>query len=63
MVERELPHDHSAPGLARQRLTDSLADGLGRDDLERARLITTELVTNPVVHGRGTITVRKNPAD
>jgi len=33
---------------------------LSRDDLERAKLAVSELVTNAVTHGKGEITVQAN---
>lgn len=58
MVELELPRGREAPALARQWLVDSFAAGLDHGELERAKLLTTELVTNAVVHGLGKITLR-----
>lgn len=54
----ELPRDSSAPGRARRWLADSFRSELDPEELERATLIASELVTNAVVHGRGEIILR-----
>lgn len=54
-----LDPDRTAPGRARRAL-DPLSPHLGREDMENARLLVTELVTNSVLHcggGPGSITV------
>jgi anti-sigma regulatory factor (Ser/Thr protein kinase) len=40
-----------------------MPDTFERSDLERVRLLVSELVTNAVVHGQGTITLRATDAD
>lgn len=51
-----LPHDRAAPGLARRHLTAAADDaGWDADLLDRALLLTSELVTNAVVHGRAPV--------
>jgi anti-sigma regulatory factor (Ser/Thr protein kinase) len=57
-VGLELPRDSSAPGRARQWLADSFRSELTPEELERATLIASELVTNAVVHGCGKIMLR-----
>lgn len=55
----ELPHSRAAPGIARSWLADRFAAELGSVELfEQAKLLTSELVTNAVVHGRGKIELR-----
>ncbi|HET8980552.1 MAG TPA: ATP-binding protein [Solirubrobacteraceae bacterium] len=54
-LERELPRTHDAPWLARRSLGDWFAAALAPDELHRAKLLTSELVTNAVLHGRGQI--------
>jgi anti-sigma regulatory factor (Ser/Thr protein kinase) len=56
--EANLPHTAAAPGIARRSLTAWLTPVLESGELEVARLLVSELVTNAVVHGRGVITVR-----
>jgi len=62
-LEVELPRDRFAPSIARHRLADWLAGTLDPADLDRARLLASELVTNAVVHGRGSIVLRAALAD
>lgn len=57
--ERALPRDVSAPGIARRTLNEWFATSFADDDaFDTAKLLASELVTNAVLHGRGTITVR-----
>jgi anti-sigma regulatory factor (Ser/Thr protein kinase) len=56
--EANLPHTAAAPGLARHSLTTWLTPALESGELEVARLLVSELVTNAVMHGRGSITLR-----
>lgn len=49
-----LPADPSAPALARQVVGQALGDSTHRDD---ALLVTSELVTNAVTHGRPPVTL------
>lgn len=58
MLEVNLPHTVQAPGIARRSLADWLAPAVGDSELETAKLLVSELVTNAVVHGRGAITLR-----
>jgi anti-sigma regulatory factor (Ser/Thr protein kinase) len=51
----ELPRDLGAPGRARRWLAESFGSELAAEELERATLIASELVTNAVIHGRGKI--------
>lgn len=57
-LEVKLPRDATAAGQARQLVVDQLASELGSEELDRARLLVSELVTNAVVHGQGAITLR-----
>ena len=60
MLEVNLPHTVQAPGIARRSLVDWLrrAPGVDASNLDAAKLLVSELVTNAVVHGRGEITLR-----
>lgn len=53
----ELPRDLSAPARARRWLAQSFRSELAPEELERATLIASELVTNAVIHGHGKITL------
>ncbi len=55
--ERGLPRGADAPWLARRSLGDWYGATLKADELHRAKLLTSELVTNAVLHGRGQITL------
>ena len=51
-----LPADHAAPGMARRYVTAvSVHAAWSRDLVDLALLVTSELVTNAVVHGRAPI--------
>lgn len=52
-----LPRDLAAPGAARRAVEQWFGALLDPDDLERVKLLTSELVTNAVVHGVGKITL------
>ena len=54
-LELQLPTSEQAPEIARRRVVERFAAELGPVQLEDARLLTSELVTNAVVHGRGSI--------
>jgi anti-sigma regulatory factor (Ser/Thr protein kinase) len=56
-VELELPRTRRAPQLARQWLVQWLGQALDDHEFDDVRLLTTELVTNAVVHGCGGIKV------
>ena len=58
MLQVNLPHTVQAPGIARRSLAEWLAPAVDADELDTARLLVSELVTNAVVHGRGEITLR-----
>ncbi|HSC02768.1 MAG TPA: ATP-binding protein [Solirubrobacteraceae bacterium] len=51
-----LPTSHT-PGIARRRLVERFAPELDTDRLQDAMLLTSELVTNALIHGRGRIEV------
>jgi anti-sigma regulatory factor (Ser/Thr protein kinase) len=51
-----LPHGADAPGIARGLLRSWAGAMLDRDQLDTARLLVSELVSNAVTHGQGTIT-------
>jgi anti-sigma regulatory factor (Ser/Thr protein kinase) len=53
----ELPRAPEAPRIARQQLARSFGDALKADQLQTVRLLTSELVTNALLHGAGSITL------
>ena len=57
-IDVELPRDPSAAGRARRLLEERYAGALDADELIRATLLVSELVTNALLHGQGTITFR-----
>ena len=57
-VEVELPRDSSAPRAARHWLQESFGATLDGGEIDRAKLLVSELVTNALLHGHGTITLR-----
>ncbi|MEA2160197.1 MAG: serine/threonine-protein kinase RsbW [Solirubrobacteraceae bacterium] len=59
----ELPRDVGAPGVARRSIAACFGSTLGAEMLTLAKLLTSELVTNAVVHGRGRITLSAQAND
>jgi anti-sigma regulatory factor (Ser/Thr protein kinase) len=55
--EVQLPRDPGAAGRARKLLAECFGARLTGRELDTAKLLTSELVTNAVVHGQGTITM------
>jgi anti-sigma regulatory factor (Ser/Thr protein kinase) len=53
-----LRRDVAAPAAARRSLEDWFDGALEPDVLSTAKLLTTELVTNAVIHGQGEISFR-----
>jgi anti-sigma regulatory factor (Ser/Thr protein kinase) len=53
--ERELPRSHDAPWRARRSLSQWYGATLRADELHLAKLLTSELVTNAVLHGQGRV--------
>jgi anti-anti-sigma factor len=51
-VELELGRDPGAPARARAELREALAEGVGDADRATLTLLTSELVTNAVIHSR-----------
>jgi anti-anti-sigma factor len=49
-VDLELARDPTAPALARAELRDAVAGGVGEADRATLTLLTSELVTNSVIH-------------
>jgi anti-sigma regulatory factor (Ser/Thr protein kinase) len=47
----------AAPALARRFVRRTLGDGVSRETLELAELLTSELVTNAIRHGSGHVSV------
>jgi serine/threonine-protein kinase RsbW len=56
--ERELSRSHDAPWLARRSLGEWYGSTLEAEELHRAKLLTSELITNAVLHGQGQIMLR-----
>jgi anti-sigma regulatory factor (Ser/Thr protein kinase) len=54
-LKLELPHIPEAPGIARRWLGECFDRQRTASELASAKLLTSELVTNAVVHGRGGI--------
>ncbi|HLY49960.1 MAG TPA: ATP-binding protein [Solirubrobacteraceae bacterium] len=54
----DLPRDATAPGLARRAVERWFGPLLDAEELASVKLMTSELVTNAVVHGIGGITLR-----
>jgi hypothetical protein len=57
-LELMLRRDVSAPRIARRALDEWFGQSIADDGFETAELLVSELVTNAVLHGPGTITVR-----
>jgi anti-sigma regulatory factor (Ser/Thr protein kinase) len=55
---RQLPRDTECAARARQHVREQLGEGLGDEALYRALLTTSELVTNALRHGEGSIELR-----
>jgi PAS domain S-box-containing protein len=62
-VEVALNPDATAPREARALIVDRFGDALAPQELDRAKLAISELVTNAVQHGRGQITLRAHLDD
>jgi anti-sigma regulatory factor (Ser/Thr protein kinase) len=56
--EQRLPRTHNAPWVARRSVAEWFGEVLGLDQVRTAKLLTSELVTNAVLHGQGQITLR-----
>jgi anti-sigma regulatory factor (Ser/Thr protein kinase) len=56
--EQELPRSRQAPGIARRSVVGWFGAALNADQLDAARLLTSELVANAVLHGEGKIVLR-----
>jgi anti-sigma regulatory factor (Ser/Thr protein kinase) len=63
LFELELARDVQAPKAAREAIADWFADLAEDLDLETATLLVSELVTNAIRHGRGTVTMRADLDD
>lgn len=57
-MEVELPRDPHAPSRARRLIGELGGSVLDRGELDRAKVMVSELVTNAVLHGRGVIRLR-----
>lgn len=57
-LEADLARDRGTPRRARQLLTERFADELNGAELDTAKLLSSELVTNAVIYGHGKITLR-----
>ena len=60
-VEVELPRDATAAVQARQLVVDQLEAELDSEELNRVRLLVSELVTNAVVPGNAIASRRRGP--
>jgi anti-sigma regulatory factor (Ser/Thr protein kinase) len=58
VFERQLPRTVDAPMRTRVQLKEWFEAELDQDELNTAKLLASELVTNAVVHGSGEITLR-----
>jgi anti-sigma regulatory factor (Ser/Thr protein kinase) len=58
VLDVELARETTAPQAARSLVKERFADKLSDQELDIARLLVSELVTNAVIHGRGRITLR-----
>ncbi len=56
--DEQLPRNPLAPGLARRAVVAWFRDALNGEQLDTAKLLTSELVANAVVHGQGQILLR-----
>jgi anti-sigma regulatory factor (Ser/Thr protein kinase) len=54
----ELPRAVEAPGHARRLLAAWAGDELAPDELDRAKLVCSELVNNAILHGTGKVELR-----
>jgi anti-sigma regulatory factor (Ser/Thr protein kinase) len=59
----ELPRVPEAPGIARRQLARVFGGALEQSRLHTARLLTSELVTNALLHGAGGITLHASLND
>jgi anti-sigma regulatory factor (Ser/Thr protein kinase) len=57
-VEVELPRYPSSASRGRDLVGERFAATLDREDLDKAKLLVSELLTNAVLHGQGAITLR-----
>jgi anti-sigma regulatory factor (Ser/Thr protein kinase) len=57
-MELTLPRVPTSAGAARREIASHFGDDLDSDSLASAQLLVSELVTNAVVYGQGTITLR-----
>ncbi len=57
-IETQLPRDLKASVQARRLLEERYGAALDPSELDTAKLLTTELVNNAVLHGHGRITLR-----
>jgi anti-sigma regulatory factor (Ser/Thr protein kinase) len=56
--EITFPHSRRAPALARRAMREFMAGAEASDQADTAELLASELVTNAVVHGCGSVTMR-----
>ena len=61
--EKQLAHSREAPGHARRSISGWLASELSEYELDTMRLLTTELITNAVLHGEGEIILKAHLHD
>jgi anti-sigma regulatory factor (Ser/Thr protein kinase) len=58
LTEVKLPRDPTAARRARRLLDELSAGRLEANELDRSKLLVSELVNNAVLHGQGKITLR-----
>jgi anti-sigma regulatory factor (Ser/Thr protein kinase) len=56
--ELDLPRETTAPGIARRSVERWFSRELDASELARLKLLTSELVSNAVIHGTGQISLR-----
>jgi anti-sigma regulatory factor (Ser/Thr protein kinase) len=57
-LELALPRSQEAPRMARRRIAEWLTSAFEDSELHKTMLLTSELVTNAVMHGQGEIILR-----
>ena len=57
-LDVEVPRDDGAPSRARRLIAALVAGELNGEELDRAQLLVSELVSNAVLHGRGAIRLK-----
>jgi anti-sigma regulatory factor (Ser/Thr protein kinase) len=63
VFEQVLPRSHEAPWLGRSSLAKWFRVAMEPQELHRAKLLASELLTNAVLHGEGAIVLRAHLDD